>query len=413
MMEKLIDSEALVTDAPAIGRILIVDDDPVVAGMLGTSLAAAGYEIDEVNSGEEALAHLEKLAGSNSRPLPDIVFLDIEMGMGIDGYETCRRLRAADDTHNLPVIFLSAHDEPDDRLRAYDAGGSDFMAKPFMPDEVLRKARLAIDHQRQQQALKEENRSQSEMVTSVLAGLDDSGIIFKFSRGALGCRTLRGLAALTIESMGAFGIKCHVQLRTPGEILTLTPQGPASPLEESVIEISRNIDRIFSFHQRLIINFDSVSLLVTDMPKANDALCGRIRDHGAVIAELAELAVGNINLRTDAVLRADDLRQLAQDSRIAIEELRKGYHDLQMAILLEFQGMTDYIEGMYVNMGLTGHQESIVSDTVRNAVDSVLTMFEGSVELERNFAGIVEGLTRAGEYKVSQEDEVTSSFELF
>ncbi|MBV5335776.1 response regulator, partial [bacterium] len=79
--------------AAAGGCIMIVDDDPVVAGMLGASLAAAGYHVVELNSGEEALARLNGGAGANDEPPPDIVFLDIEMGMGIDGYETCRRLR--------------------------------------------------------------------------------------------------------------------------------------------------------------------------------------------------------------------------------------------------------------------------------------------------------------------------------
>ncbi|MBK7417516.1 MAG: response regulator [Dechloromonas sp.] len=64
------------------GRILIVDDDPVVAGMLGISLAAAGHSVVEVSSGEEALAWLTE---SGESTVPDVVFLDIEMGMGIDG----------------------------------------------------------------------------------------------------------------------------------------------------------------------------------------------------------------------------------------------------------------------------------------------------------------------------------------
>ena len=109
-------------DAVTGGRILIVDDDPVVAGMLGISLVAAGHRVAEAYSGEEALAQLERLAGADGGQLPDVVILDIELGGGIDGYEACRRLRAPDATRDLPVIFLSGHDALDDRLRAYDAG---------------------------------------------------------------------------------------------------------------------------------------------------------------------------------------------------------------------------------------------------------------------------------------------------
>ena len=392
------------------GRILIVDDDPVVAGMLGVSLVAAGHEIVEAYSGEEALA---ALAGSSSERLPDMVFLDIEMGMGMDGYETCRRLRAAAATRDLPVIFLSGHDELDDRLRAFDAGGSDFMAKPFVPDEVLHKARLAIAHKRRQEATVAEIRSSSDSATSALTSLGDSEVTLKFSRGALGCRTLRAMAALTIDSMASFGLNCHVQLRTPTAILTLTPQGPASPLEESVIERSKSMGRIFSFGNRLIVNYDCVSLLVTNMPIADEPLCGRIRDQAATIGEAAELAVGNIDLRTEAVMRADELRKLSGISRKAVEELRSSYREQQVATRLELEAMAHTIEGLYVHLGLTNNQEFTISDTVRGAVDRVLTLFESSSTLDEHFASIVEGLTRAGEYTVTQEDEAPLKVELW
>ncbi len=392
------------------GLILIVDDDPVVAGMLGISLAAAGYEIVEANSGEEALA---LFAAAKPGQLPDMVFLDIEMGMGIDGFDTCRSLRSADASGHLPIIFLSGHDELDTRLLAYDAGGSDFMAKPFVPDEVLRKASLAVRHKRQQEAAEVSSQTLLANARSAMNSLGDSGAALQFSRGALGCRSLRALAQLIIESMAAFGIACHVQLRTQNDVLTLTLQGHGSPLEESVIERMRTMDRIFSFKNRLIINYDNVSLLITDMPIKDEELCGRIRDQAAMIAEVAELAVGNIELRTDMHRRTDEMGKLAETSRSALEELRSGYRGMQVATRLELENLANSIEGMYMHLGLTNRQEFTISDTVRASVDRVLTLFESSQELDRNFAGVIDSLTRAGEYKIAREDEPAPTIELF
>jgi DNA-binding response OmpR family regulator len=392
------------------GRILVVDDDPMAAGMLGVSLAGAGHEVTEAGSGEEALA---LLADASSGPLPDMVFLDIELGSGIDGYEACRLLRAAERTCDLPVIFLSGHDELADRLLAYDAGGSDFMAKPFVPLEVLRKARLAIAHKRRQDASAAATRSSSDTATSALTSLGDSEVTLKFSRGALGCRSLRALATLIIESMASFGLDCQIQLRTPATTLTQTAQGPASPLEESVIERSKDMGRMFSFGRRYIVNYDSVSLLVTNMPIADEVLCGRIRDQAATISEAAELAVDNIKLRTEAVSRADELRALADVSRAAVEELRVSYREQQMATRFELETMTQTIEELYPHLGLTNSQEFTISDTVRGAVDRTLTLFEDSTKLDSSFAVIVEGLTRAGKYSVIQDDEAMRMVELW
>ncbi|MCF8178984.1 MAG: response regulator [Sulfuritalea sp.] len=410
-MEELLDAIPVAT-AAILGSILIVDDDPAVAGMLGVALAAAGHQITEANSGEEALAYLTKCADSTQGPLPEVVFLDIEMGMGIDGHETCRRLCAADATRDLPVIFLSGHDALDDRLRAYDAGGSDFMPKPFVTNEVLRKAALAIRHRRWQLAAAD-SRTSFDAALTALTSLNESGVTFKYSRGALGCRTLHTLAKLTVESMAYFGIDCHVQLRAPTQTLTQTPRGPASPLEESVIEKMRPMDRIFSFKNRLIVNYDKISLLVTNMPVADEELCGRIRDHAATIAEAAELAVENVSLHTEAIRIAEELRQLAKASRVAVEQLRGNYRELQLATRVELDTLAHTIEGMYVHLGLTNKQEFTISDTVRGAVDRVLTLFEHSSELDRNFAGIVTGLTKAGEYTVVQEDEAAPTVELW
>jgi DNA-binding response OmpR family regulator len=391
------------------GRILIVDDDPVVSGMLGVSLAAAGDQIVEASSGEQALALLAEMGAA---PF-DVVFLDIEMGMGIDGYETCRRLREVAATRDLPVIFLSGHDSLDDRMRAYDAGGSDFMSKPFVPEEVLRKAGVAIRHNRRQAVAVENDHVMSDTTMTALTSLAETGVILKFSRGALTCRSLHSLAVLAIESMGVYKIDCHIQLRSPTQVMTLTPRGVASPLEESIIVNSKDRGRIFSFGNRLVVNYENASLLVTNMPVEDDDFCGRIRDHAATLAEAAEAAVENINLRTEAIIRADELRDLANTSSKAIEALRGSYHDMQFATRLELEAMTDSIEGMYVHLGLTDKQENTISNTARDAVERVLTLLERSKELDQNFAGIVESLTKAGEYTVTQEAESMSAVELW
>jgi CheY-like chemotaxis protein len=389
----------LPSDTSVGGRILVIDDDPVVAGMLAVSLAAAGHEIIEANSGEEALAGL---AAPGDGPMPDLVFLDIEMAPGIDGYETCRRLRELRASSDLPVIFLSGHDSLEDRLRAYDAGGSDFMAKPFMPEEVLRKADVAIRHQRQQAAHDAENRFSYDAAMAALNSLGEFGITLKFSRSALGCQSLRTLASLVIKSMQTFGLDCHVQLRTPVETLTLTQRGVALPLEISVIEKMRAMGRMFSFKNRMIANYDSVSILVTNMPITDEELCGRIRDHVAMIAEATELSASNISQRTEVVMRADELRHMADRSRHALEYLRGSYRSLQTATRLELARMTSSVDGLYDQLGLTNAEELTIHNTLRGAVAQVMALFEQTSKLDQQFAGIAEVLNRASEFCLFQ-----------
>ena len=108
MMNLKPDVEATSFTAASGARILIVDDEPVAAGMLGVTLAAAGFQIVEVNSGEEALAILAGAADMGIGMLPDIVFLDVEMWGGIDGFEVCRQIKSKPETSQIPVIFLTS-----------------------------------------------------------------------------------------------------------------------------------------------------------------------------------------------------------------------------------------------------------------------------------------------------------------
>jgi DNA-binding NtrC family response regulator len=105
--------------------VLIVDDQPVNVDLLEQELGAAGYRVLSAGSGEEALALAAK---------SDLILLDVMMP-GMDGYETCKRLKAAEATRAIPVIFLTA--VADDKARGFKAGAVDYVTKPFETEELL------------------------------------------------------------------------------------------------------------------------------------------------------------------------------------------------------------------------------------------------------------------------------------
>jgi formate hydrogenlyase transcriptional activator len=116
----------LATDA---GLVLIVDDEPLNVDVLEQELAAAGYRTLAAQSGEDALA----LAATSQ---PDLILLDVMMG-GIDGYETCRRVKDGAATRAIPVIFLTALKDTFDKVRAFRLGAVDYVTKPFETEELL------------------------------------------------------------------------------------------------------------------------------------------------------------------------------------------------------------------------------------------------------------------------------------
>ncbi len=114
-------------------RILVVEDEPEIAGFIRRGLIYKGYDVDVAPSGEEALG------AAQQRP-PDLVILDL-MLPDADGIDVCRKLRAADDT---PIIMLTARDTTDQKVAGLDAGADDYITKPFVFDELLARVRAAL-----------------------------------------------------------------------------------------------------------------------------------------------------------------------------------------------------------------------------------------------------------------------------
>ncbi|GAB6042485.1 hybrid sensor histidine kinase/response regulator [Endothiovibrio diazotrophicus] len=111
------------------GNLLVVDDNPANLRLLTGMLADEGYTVRAAPSGELALRFV-------ASRLPDILLLDVRMP-GMDGIELCRRLKADPRTREIPVIFLSALGDTADKVRGFEAGGVDYITKPFAAAEVL------------------------------------------------------------------------------------------------------------------------------------------------------------------------------------------------------------------------------------------------------------------------------------
>ena len=118
---------------PAPAKVLVVDDTPANVSLLLDALTEAGHELLVAESGRSALALL-------AHNLPDLILLDVVMP-GLDGFETCRRIKALPACRDLPVLFMTALDEPEEKVRAFAAGAVDYILKPAYPPEVL--ARVA------------------------------------------------------------------------------------------------------------------------------------------------------------------------------------------------------------------------------------------------------------------------------
>ena len=119
------------------GTILVVDDTLASLKLLTDILTAEGYEIHPADSGELALASVA------SNP-PELILLDIRMP-GMDGFEVCRRLKARLESREIPVLFISATTEPEERVEGLRLGAVDFIAKPFQREDLVVRVEIHLE----------------------------------------------------------------------------------------------------------------------------------------------------------------------------------------------------------------------------------------------------------------------------
>src|ERR1044071_6450696 len=131
------------------GDILIVDDTPANLDVLCGMLRDRGYRVRVATNGSRALT-----AARAERP--DLIMLDVNMPV-MNGYEVCHELKCSDGTRSVPVIFISALDEVVDKVKAFEAGGADYVTKPFQFGEVLARIENQLKISRLQKEMERKN----------------------------------------------------------------------------------------------------------------------------------------------------------------------------------------------------------------------------------------------------------------
>lgn len=143
-------------------RILVVEDTETSVLILTSLLARRGYQVDSAADGVTALEKIQ------DNP-PDLILLDIQMPK-MDGYELCRRLKADKKTCDIPIIFISALDATENIVHAFEAGGSDYITKPFRFMEVVARVEnhlMIVRQRRQIETLREQDRLRFEAINKM------------------------------------------------------------------------------------------------------------------------------------------------------------------------------------------------------------------------------------------------------
>ncbi|MDX8399720.1 MAG: response regulator [Gallionellaceae bacterium] len=343
-------------------KILVVDNDSFVRELIEDVLSES-YQLVMAEDGVDALMRVQL-------DPPALILLDVQMP-GMDGYEICRRLKREDATKSIPVVFVSAHDQIEERLKGYEAGGSDYVTKPFDSQELKAKIAHLLGVIAERSQLKEMVGYATNTAMTAMTSMAEMGALLESMKKFNASRDEMGLAQAILYGLSLYGLDGIVQVRAQEKSLSLTKKGLASPLEISVIDHMIGMDRIVQFKSRMSIHYPHVALLVDNMPMEDQDLCGRLRDHLSMLLEAAEM-------RANGIVAENELRRHGEVVKQVIDEVSEVLNEVNPTMLRSRDGRTrefsiflDNVEKALLKIAVNKKDDEILFEIVKSGIENI------------------------------------------
>ena len=337
-------------------HIFVVDDDASARMIACAELDSPELAVRDFSDAASLLAALE----DSDTPVPDLILLDVEMP-GMDGIEACRRLRAAgNDT--VQVMFVSSHDDLETRLAAYDAGGNDYIIKPYAHDELVRKINVARQFVAQRSDLGAQAQYAQQTAFTAISSMGEMGSVLEFMRNSFACAVPADLAIRLFETLQYFRLNGLLALRCANECLHFSSRGECSQLECDILAHAATLERIFQFGNRLAINYPGVTLIVHPLPLDDPDRVGRLRDHLAILVEGAEVRLQAMEVSRQQQLQASGIGEAAVELTAALKKIEQAQAGYRVRAAEIDEAYLKALVAAFVHLGLTENQECTLAD---------------------------------------------------
>jgi len=277
-------------------------------------------------------------------------------------------------------------------LAGYDAGGDDFVVKPYSIAEIQHK----VQHARKATQDKAESQSKvaetDELVSLVLSNLDEYARLIKFLRRLNECGTPFDIVDALLEFLRGYGLKGVVQIRQRNSEITVSEEGENRPLEVSVVNHIRTLERIFQFKRRAAFNFDRLTVMINNMPIENADLCGSIRDNAAIAVEAADAKLMALQSFADGAHARAEIHGVMEAVREAVQTYGHRYSTARYKGAVITNEVVDDLLAVLARMGLSGADEDHVVNLVRNAATTVIDLYDIGGETEATLVALSERL---------------------
>lgn len=343
-------------------KILAIEDEELTQQFIQTVLSKE-YQVHIAGSGEEGL----QLAGEIQ---PDMIILDVNMP-GMNGYEVCERLKQDTKTESIPVVFLSAHSDLEERMQGYAVGAEDYLVKPCEPETIRAKIKVLINYREQCAALKKQFTEARKIAHIAMTGNSELGMVIQFVQNSYALQTYDDLSKTFFDFTNSLNIHCALIACSENKSHYYSSTGAISPLEKELLDKAcEHKKRIIDFEQRTFISYPYASLFVKNMPIDDAERYGRIKD-------VLPIALGVFNNKIFALNTEKLLHQQSEELTVSFDNIKTALLSLSNSLGQNQQKSMDIMRGMMSDLndllpglGLEEDQEELILNSIEKAVEN-------------------------------------------
>lgn len=364
-------------------KTIMVVDDVESNRVLLKMILEDDFNIVECSSGQECLDLVEN-------QVPDIILLDVNMP-GMTGYEVCTELRKHKESNTIPIIFVSAMDNVEERLAGFEAGGNEYITKPIDPERVLERVNYFIDHLAETLKAKEDANSAMKVAMEAMTSSSELGQIIEFVKASQEINTLNGIGEKFCEVAAGFGLKASAVIYGSPSVYINCSQ---DSMEARVLSKFRNSkERIISIGVRTMVCSDAMGVLINDMPVDDESRYGRFKDHLAVLSSICDGRL--MTLQTQISMthqRSDVLGRVIAMTEKQVKQLTDKLYQHDSNVRQVMLDMITELEAKLFTLGLDEDQEEQLMKLAYDASERLEGMKDSAKNLEKELGIVLEGL---------------------
>lgn len=328
---------------------------------------------------------------------PSLVLLSTNMP-DAPGLELLKDIRSAStnlaDTHVILVLEEGATGKQ--VRQATEMGANEVLIKPVDFSDLL--LRMIATHKLtvERSSLRTQANFAQQVAMTAMSSMGELGIVMQFLSKCFTCKNFDDVAKEVVEAQRQYDLPGAVQIRVPQRSLIVGTHGGDTEVFGAILEKLYGLGRIFEFKNRMVINYENVSILMSNVPEDSEKR-GRIRDNVAMLAEGAQARVISIILEESNRRKQEGIRYALGEILDMTNDLRNAQKDAQDQGQAAVTTVIDGFERSFVGMGLSGSQESILIDQLERLRGEVGNIGLTASEIDGKLQSVVRSLQSLAE----------------